>query len=244
MDQDHIAKKIAQLTALRKSLRDVQTNYDQGLLDLGRYARLSTTLRQEQTEILLQLLTAAKASGEYELAELLASATGDEDVATWQRLMQQLTAWAGRAAEFHVPLPPVDTAPQIFLSYARVDAQKVEKLYQQLSSAGFKPWMDIKDILPGEDWQAAIDKALHKADFFLACLSSSSVNKRGIIQKEIKNALDIWQGMLSNDIYLIPVRLEDCAMPDSLRRFQRVDLFQPDGWPRLRKAIQEGMARR
>jgi len=33
---------------------------------------------------------------------------------------------------------------QIFLSYARDDRKKVEKLYQKLLAAGFKPWMDVK----------------------------------------------------------------------------------------------------
>ncbi len=136
---------------------------------------------------------------------------------------------------------------QIFLSYARKDKAKVEELYQKLSEAGFKPWMDTKDILPGERWRLAIPKAIRSSDFFLVCLSVNSVDKRGWIQKEIKEALDIWQGMLDSDIYLIPVRLEDCKTPESpesLRYFQWVDLFEEDGWSRLVKAIREGMKRR
>ena len=138
----------------------------------------------------------------------------------------------------------VKATARIFLSYARPDEGKVKNLYQRLSDAGFKPWMDKKDILPGEIWQSCIQKAIERSDFFLTCLSANSVNRRGFLQREIKDALDIWQEMLEDDIYLIPVRLEDCEAPESLRKFQWVNLFEEDGWTRLVKAIQEGMERR
>lgn len=138
----------------------------------------------------------------------------------------------------------MEAKARIFLSYAREDREKVEKLYQQLSDAGFRPWMDTKDILPGERWQSSIRKAVRRSDFFLMCLSANSVNKRGWIQREIKQALDIWQEKLDSDIYLIPVRLEKCEAPESLCEFQWVDLFEKDGWTRLVEAVQVGMGRR
>ncbi|HEX2990084.1 MAG TPA: toll/interleukin-1 receptor domain-containing protein, partial [Anaerolineales bacterium] len=94
---------------------------------------------------------------------------------------------------------------QVFLSYAREDRETVEILYQNLSAAGFKPWMDTRDILPGEVWMESIRSAIEHSDFFLACLSPNSVNKRGVLQREFKAALDTWQGMLESDIYFIPV---------------------------------------
>jgi hypothetical protein len=138
----------------------------------------------------------------------------------------------------------VKTMTQIFLSYAREDEDKVKELYQRLSDAGFEPWMDKKDILPGEIWKSRISQAIRESDFFLACLSRNSVNKRGWIQREIKDALDIWQEKLDSDIYLIPARLEDCEVPERLGDFQWVDLFEEEGWTRLAKAIQEGLKRR
>lgn len=132
---------------------------------------------------------------------------------------------------------------QIFLSYARQDKEKIENLYLKLSDVGFKPWMDTKDILPGERWRVAIEKAIHNSEFFLACLSTNSVNKRGFLQREIKDALDIWEEKLDSDIVLIPARIEDCEVPESLSDFQRADLFEEGGWSLLVKAIQEGVKR-
>jgi tetratricopeptide (TPR) repeat protein len=135
-------------------------------------------------------------------------------------------------------------ATKIFLSYARQDEEKVEELYQKLSDAGFNPWMDKKDILPGERWEFSIRRAIRGSDFFLVCLSANSAAKSGWTQREIRNALDIWQEKLEDDIYLIPVRLEDCEVPESLRVFQWVNLFQEDGWTRLLAALKVGMERR
>jgi len=133
---------------------------------------------------------------------------------------------------------------QIFLCYAEEDEEKVGDLYQRLSNAGFKPWMARKDLIGGERWESRISQAIRRSDLFLACLSANSIDKRGWIQREIKDALDIWQEKLGSDIYLIPVRLEDCEVPESLREFHWVSLFEEDGWTRLVKAIQVGMKRR
>jgi len=133
---------------------------------------------------------------------------------------------------------------QIFLCYAREDEDKVENLYQKLSDAGFRPWMAKKDILPGEMWKLSIQQAIRRSDFVVVCLSLTSVNKRSFVQREIKDALDIWREKLESDIYLIPVRLEDCEVPESLDDFQWVNLFEGNGWTRLVKAIQAGMERR
>jgi len=133
---------------------------------------------------------------------------------------------------------------QIFLSYAREDRGKVEDLYQKLFDSGFKPWMDKKDILPGEKWESCIQKAIRHSDLFLVCLSANSVDKRGWFQKEISQALDIWKEKLESDIYLLPVRLEDCKVPERLAEFQYVNLFEGDGWALLVKAIQVGVGRR
>lgn len=134
--------------------------------------------------------------------------------------------------------------PQVFISYAREDAAMAERLYTYLSEAGYKPWMDTKDILPGELWVNSIQVAIQNSDFFLACLSKNSVDKRGMLQKEIRSALDTWEGMLEGDIYLIPVRLDDCAVPERLSNFQWVDLFKEDGWALLLRALGQGVKRR
>lgn len=132
---------------------------------------------------------------------------------------------------------------QIFLCYCREDEAQVKELYRELSKSGFNPWMDSTDLVGGERWSVSIQQAIRGSQFFIACISNRSVNKRGFLQREIRIALDALQELLDNDIYIIPVRLEDCAVPESLTLFQWVNYFQPDGFDRLSKAIKTGMKR-
>jgi hypothetical protein len=132
---------------------------------------------------------------------------------------------------------------QIFLCYARQDEAKVSALYENLSSVGFQPFMAPKDIMPGEDWKQVIMNTIREAPFFLACLSNNSVDRRGVIQEEIREALEMWRQKLDSDIYFIPVRLEDCSVPGALAKFQWVDLFHESGFERLVMALNIGMER-
>lgn len=138
----------------------------------------------------------------------------------------------------------MNSVAQLFFCYAREDEEYVDKLYEKLSLEGFKPWMDKQDIVPGENWKLSIQKAIKNSDFFLIFLSTKSVNKRGFLQREIKNALDLWQEQLENDIYLIPIRLEECKVPPNLSEFQWVDLFETNGIQKLIDSLNIGMKRR
>jgi hypothetical protein len=138
----------------------------------------------------------------------------------------------------------MSTPVRLFLSYAREDEVRIENVYRELCDEGFQPWMDTKDLLPGENWESSIRKAIHASEFFLVFFSANSVNKRGFVQKEIKLAFDVWDQMLQNDIYLIPIRLDVCEVPEKLKHLNYLDLFKGDSWPLLLKAIHAGMSRR
>lgn len=126
---------------------------------------------------------------------------------------------------------------KIFISYARVDAAPVSEIYQRLKAAGFDPWIDSVDLLPGVKWKDAIIKAVREADLFLLCISSQSSNRQGFIQREIKIAFDQLEEKTSDHIYFIPVRLEECELPEKVEEFQCVDWFETGAWEKLEKAL-------
>ena len=84
--------------------------------------------------------------------------------------------------------------PTVFLSYAREDRARVEQVYDSLKAEGFNPWLDTRDIMPGQEWSQVIGRAIRAADFMLVFLSRRSISKRGYVQREIRAALS----MLSN----------------------------------------------
>ena len=126
---------------------------------------------------------------------------------------------------------------RVFISYAREDFEQVSSIYAYLKTVGCVPWMDHFDLLPGQNWEAEIKRALETSDFVLICLSPASVNKRGYVQKEVKTALQLLSEIPENQIFLIPARLKECQVPDSLKRQQYVDLFRDDGLGRVSLAI-------
>ncbi len=83
-----------------------------------------------------------------------------------------------------------ETRPRIFLAYAAEDQHTVERLYDDLESLGFDPWMDRRKLLPGQNWPDSIRRTIEVSDYFLACFSESSVRKRGHFQAELRLALE------------------------------------------------------
>jgi hypothetical protein len=126
---------------------------------------------------------------------------------------------------------------KIFLSHASGDKPEIEKLNTFLSDQGADPWLDSEKLLPGQDWNFEIRKALDESHVILVCLSKKSVSKEGYVQKEIRIALDLALEMPEGRIFLIPARLEECDLPYSLRPYQWVDLFTTSGMDRLVKSL-------
>ena len=135
----------------------------------------------------------------------------------------------------------MDKPPQAFICYGRNDKKRVEPICRWLATFGIDPWMDMQNVLPGQKWKHVVDKAIRESDFFIACISASSVNKRGFLQREIGQALELCEEKFPDDIYLIPVMLDDCPVPSRLADFQSVELFGDDGWARFKKALQAAM---
>ena len=115
---------------------------------------------------------------------------------------------------------------KVFISYAREDRKTALKLYHDLKKAGLNPWLDLKNLLPGQNWQRHIELAIKSSDFFIALLSNNSVSKKGYVQKELKKALDILDEYPHGEGFVIPVRLDEC-LPDNekLENLHWADLF-------------------
>ena len=119
---------------------------------------------------------------------------------------------------------------RIFIAYATEDGAAAERLFNELTARGFAAWLDRRKLLPGQDWPQRIEDAIASSDFFIACFSTRSVRKRGGFQAEIRHALHFASMVPLDEVFLIPVRLDDCRVPARIQReTQYVDLF-PD-WP-------------
>lgn len=139
------------------------------------------------------------------------------------------------------PAPDARPAPagalRVFLCHASEDKPFVRTLARRLREDGFAPWLDEEQVLPGQEWRLQIEKTVQETDVFLVCLSARSVTKRGYLNREIVTALDIADEQPEGAIFIIPVRLEPCSVPDRLSRWQWVNLYEDGGYERLRAAL-------
>lgn len=132
-------------------------------------------------------------------------------------------------------------ALQVFLCHSSGDKPAVRELYQKLKADGFKPWLDEVDILPSKLWDPEIRKGVRTSDVVVVCLSKVSISKIGYVQKEIKMVLDEADKQPEGSIFLIPLKLEDCEIPDRLSSWQGLDYFRDmdAGYQRLRLALKQ-----
>ena len=130
------------------------------------------------------------------------------------------------------------TSPlRIFLCHSSEDKPAVLNLYSRLYNDGFDPWLDEKKLLPGQEWEVEIPKAVKTSDVVIVCLSHKAINKSGYVQKEIKFALDKAEEQPEGTIFLIPLKLEECDVPERLQRWQWVNLFEEEGHERLMSSL-------
>ena len=133
---------------------------------------------------------------------------------------------------------PARTAQlSVFLCHASEDKTAVRSLRTMIEQWGHDPWLDEEKLLPGQDWDREIRRAVERADVVIVCLSSRS-EKRGYVQKEIKRALDVADEQPEGSIFLIPVKLTECSVPDRLSKWHWVDLSIGGGTSKLEAALQ------
>jgi hypothetical protein len=121
----------------------------------------------------------------------------------------------------------------VFLCHSHEDKPTVHDLYKRLRAEGLDPWLDKEKIFGGQDWRQETLKALRNSHAVIVCLSKESINKRGFVQNEIKQAIDVANEQPEGTNFLMPLKLEECKIPEQLSRWHCISLFEENGYKRL-----------
>lgn len=127
---------------------------------------------------------------------------------------------------------------RVFLIHAHDDRDAVHKLHQRLRRDSIDAWLDAANLQPGQDWQSEIRKAILTSDAVVVCISRAFNKQHGYRHEELKLAFEK-ASLLVDEVFIIPARLEDCDMPESLRHLHRLDLFVKGGYKRLVRALKK-----
>jgi acyl carrier protein len=130
---------------------------------------------------------------------------------------------------------------KIFISHGREDTEAAKKIYLELKAAGFSPWLDTESLVGGQKWKAIIRKEIRESRYFLALLSHRSVSRKGFINRELTEALEVLKEYPESEIFLIPVRLDDCQTShENISALHRVDMFPSwaEGIEKIKNALE------
>src|SRR5690349_3989599 len=94
---------------------------------------------------------------------------------------------------------------QSFLSYPSERLPIARLVYEFLCSVGVRPWFDKESIVGGQDWDRERAAAQRASDVTFLIVSSETLTKAGVIQREIKDALELVRDKPFGQHALVPL---------------------------------------
>jgi TIR domain-containing protein len=129
----------------------------------------------------------------------------------------------------------------VFLSCAAADYAKALRFHDDLSAFGYRIWFEETSRLPGF-WKTPVAKAIAASQATLVLLSKRSSGPDGFGDEQIWGALEVLYPGPEARPFVIPIRLEDCAIPfPHLARIQHADMFP--SWDEGLRRIEGALAR-
>ena len=119
----------------------------------------------------------------------------------------------------------------VFISHSTKDDAFVDLLTAKLHGCGVQTWVDHHNILPGADWDTALESALHASDALIVVLTPPS-NRSIVVKAE-------WSYFGESGKKIYPILLGNTGIPFRLRVLQYTD-FQTDpvkAFRRLKDAL-------
>jgi len=108
----------------------------------------------------------------------------------------------------------------VFLSHNSKDKPRVRRLAERLRAAGVRVWLDEWVIKPGDDIYLAIERGLAAARVQVLCLSQAALDSEWVT---LERSTVLFRDPGNKGRRFIPLLLDDCDLPDTLRRYKYVD---------------------
>lgn len=166
---------------------------------------------------------------------------------------KELVASSGRQAQAaQALLPPAAPVagtgaapgPLVFLSYAREDADAVDRLRQALARRGVTAWQDVQNMYAGQNWEQQLNRVVKRADYFVF-VQTDNMDERdrqrrdGVYNRELDWALERMRDKPYGTPFLFHVTVGPCRpRPEpQLARLHRIAVDSDAGTAQLVDAI-------
>jgi tetratricopeptide (TPR) repeat protein len=115
---------------------------------------------------------------------------------------------------------PLGFSFDVFLSHNSQDKSRVRRLAELLRAKGLRVWFDEWVIQPGDDIYLTIERGLGSARTLVLCLSSAALKSDWV---GLERSTALFRDPSNLQRRFIPLLLDDCELPDALRRYKYVD---------------------
>ena len=110
---------------------------------------------------------------------------------------------------------------KVFLSHSSLDSSLARQLAIDLKSVGVDVWLDQWKLEIGEAFRPSIEHGVDKSDFVIVLLTSASVASSEVSKEWQRKTLEEAR---VNRVSVVPVRGENCEMPDILAHRSYADI--------------------
>jgi hypothetical protein len=127
-------------------------------------------------------------------------------------------------------------AGRVFIIYARRDAEAAKSVSDLLQRHGFSPWLDLEQLIPGQDWQAEVSRAMMDSEAAVVLLSRD-LNSDSRANAQLRAARRVLTAREKDVFPLVPVKLDECAVPVDMEGVRCLVWSNPDSPDRLLEAL-------
>jgi uncharacterized protein (TIGR02145 family) len=127
---------------------------------------------------------------------------------------------------------------RLFVCCAAADKARAEETCKRLGSAG----LNIEIIALSNGGEREIENAIASARFVLVFFSNQSASDGEALHRHLDVALHSARQIPRDRVFIIPVRLEKCDVPESVEHLQLVDLFKEEEFEKIIEVIREELA--
>lgn len=108
----------------------------------------------------------------------------------------------------------------VYLSYSSLDKPRVHSLADRLQKEGLQVWFDDWEIKPADSIPLKIEEGLKVSRCFVLCMSRWAFGSRWV---GLERSAAIFRDPANRRRSFIPVLLEDCEIPDTIRQLKCLD---------------------